>query len=74
MIYIDYDCLTMDGSFIIAKLSGWEWSEKEKNPPFKIVYKVPMHEATDDYQVEILPNLWVWASDIGAALIDGGGE
>jgi len=65
-----YDCQLYNGSFVVAKLSPAEWSPQDQSPPFQIVPNVEACEAEEDYQVEIIPSVTVWASQISPNLIN----
>lgn len=65
-----YDIVCKDNNLVIAKKSDHEWTPTEKED-FDIVEDVEMEPSVEDYQVEVFPDIWFWASDIDSDLIVG---
>ena len=77
MIEIKYDVLLLKNkTFATAKTHEaaqttrpWSKLEKDPNGPFILIENIAMHYADEDYQVEAMADVWIWASDIDLKLL-----
>jgi len=62
-----YDCLMAGDLFVVAKRKGHVWSAEEL-AQFSVL-ETEAVQATEDYQIELSPSVFVWASEIDPGLV-----
>jgi hypothetical protein len=65
---MNYDCLSYNGKFIIAKPHGWQWSAREREAPFSLCTVGPLLYSPADYLADVAGED-VLASRINPSLI-----